>query len=70
MAFFHNTSPNPKSGVKKHLDDITHIKFQRSHRSLGEGQRMAVGEEEAAGLIRISLSQSDDLHHQVNIQGS
>lgn len=70
IVFFHNTSLNPKRGVKKHLDDITDIKFQRSHRSPREGLRMEVGEERATGLIRISLSQSDDLHCWVNILGS
>lgn len=69
MAFFHNTPLNPKGGVKKHLDDITDIKFHRSHCSPREGQRMEVGEERATGLISISLSQSDDLDCQVNILG-
>jgi len=70
MVFFHNTPLNPKSGVKKHLDDITDIKFQRSHRSPCEGQMIEVSEERTAGLIGISLSQSDDLYCQVNILGS
>lgn len=70
MVFFHNTPFNPKRGVKKHLDDITDIKFQRSHRSQSEGQGMEVSTERAAGPIRISLSQSDDLRRQVNILGS
>lgn len=49
LFFFHNTLLNPKREVKKHLDDITHIKFQRSHRSPREGQRIEVGEEKGDG---------------------
>lgn len=70
MVFFNNTLLNPKRQVKEHLDDITDIKFQRSHRSVSEGQEMEVSEGRASRLIRISLSQSDDLHHWVNILGS
>lgn len=37
IVFFHNTSLNPKRGVKKHLEDITDIRFQRSLRSSYDG---------------------------------
>lgn len=37
IVFFHNTSLNPKRGVKKHLKDITDIGFQRSLRSSYDG---------------------------------
>lgn len=67
MVFFHNTPLNPKRGAKKHLDDITDIKFQRSHRSPCGGQWMGVSEERLARLIKISLSQRDDLRCWVNI---
>lgn len=69
IVFFHDTSLNPRGGVKKRLDDITDIKFQQSHRSPWEWQRMEVSGG-AAVLIRISLSRSDDLRCWVNILGS
>lgn len=70
VFFFHNTTLNPKRGVRKHLDDITDVKFQRSPRSLCEGQITKVGEERATRVIRISLFETDDLCCQVNILGS
>lgn len=70
LYFFHNTSLSPQRGLKKHLDDITDIRFQRSHRSPCEERAAEVGEERATRLIRIFLYQSDDLCCRVNILGS
>lgn len=70
IVFFPNISLSPKRGVKKHLDDITDIRFQRSLHSQCKGQGMEVCDERATRLIRISLFQSDNLHCRVNILGS